>query len=113
MDKYAEMERLAAWFCGSLVEAERPDGTTYYTLLDGAPEWMRDLCREAHGDMMPDDTRYRMIREAAQILTEHDACHWDDSIGEMADSIVDIYTSSLARWMASHLLFAIERGLDD
>ena len=41
----------AAWF----ETAERPP---FVRVKNGAPEWIMDLVRHAHGDLLPDDWRY-------------------------------------------------------
>jgi len=35
---------------------------------DGAPDWFTDLCRHAHGDMMPDDWRYEFLQDALVVV---------------------------------------------
>jgi len=81
----------------------RDNGETFLALKEGHPEWMTDCLREAHGDMMPDNTRYRMIREVVSALTERDEDEWDDAEHEICDGLVDVYTSRLTAWLASHL----------
>lgn len=63
---------------------------------DGKPEWVVDMCREAHdaGDMFPDDLRYEYIEEALCALSE---------AGEADDIEIeaDIYTHDLTAWLHS------------
>lgn len=70
------------------------------TLRDGAPEWMHDLVREAHGDMLPDDWRYEMIEAAAEALADADGD--EDEAREALEHNVPIYTVKLSRWLGSH-----------
>lgn len=43
----------------------RSNGDEFYnSLKDTRKDWMQDVCREAHGEMMPDDYKYNFIREA-------------------------------------------------
>jgi hypothetical protein len=67
-------------------------------LCDDAPQWAVDVVREAHGDMMPDDWRYHVIRAACEYLTDD-----RDDDGEFADGQVDVYTSDRTAWLASSL----------
>jgi hypothetical protein len=37
---------------------------------DGAPPWFTDVCRHAHGGMMPDDWRYEFIQDALSAIED-------------------------------------------
>jgi hypothetical protein len=76
----------------------RDNGDTFRCLKDDAPEWMTDVCHAGHGDMMPDDWRYRMIEAACDAIAEGA----DDS-HEAADSFVPIYNGDRLEWLASNL----------
>ena len=80
--------------------AKHDDGTEYVVLKNGAPQWMIDVCHAAHGDMMPDDWRYRMISDALDILADRKD---DDGYHESLDNDVSIYNSDRTAWLASHL----------
>lgn len=85
-----------AWF----ETRTREDGETFDTLKDGAPEWLRDLVYDAHGDFLPEDWRYTCIRAAVEwIADENDP----DESGEFVDSQVDVYTGARFAWLASNL----------
>jgi hypothetical protein len=73
---------------------KRNDGQEYVHLKDGRPDWLQDLCHEAHGDMMPDDWRYEFIENAIDALAENDD---PDDINLEAD----IYTHDLTTWLGS------------
>ena len=110
-------------FAGSFERRERGNaksgsGEYFYCLKDDAPDWMRDACRAAHGDdLLPDDFRYSVIAGAAEFFLEQateylgedapvDApvdCFDDIDQHEFCDGMVDIYTTNLTSWMASHL----------
>ena len=79
-------------------------------LANGRPEWMVDVVRAAHADMMPDDIRYSMIREVLSCLVDQisdddeiDDIRDGDVIHDVCDGLVDVYTSALTTWMASHV----------
>lgn len=87
----------------AFIGATRDDGETFRKLRKGSPEWMVDLCREAHGGMMPDDFRYSMIEDAVDAISEADP---DDDLGDVAFQMaddVDLYNARLSAWMASHV----------
>ena len=95
---------LATEMCGRFTRRKRSDGTEYVCLTDAAPEWMRDVCREAHGDMLPDDWRYDRIWAACEFIANE--TDWDDRVDEFADVNVDYSTGALVEWYASHGLRA-------
>jgi hypothetical protein len=99
---------------GALYQAfttdKRNNGESFVRLVDGAAEWMHTVVRECHGGMLPDDTRYQMIRDVLADLVDRcdhdddtDADALRDDVGEIADSLVDVYNSSRLRWLASHI----------
>ena len=100
-------EAASAFFTAS----ERGD-ETITVLADGAPEWVRDLVREAHGDFLPDDWRYTAIRSAVDALADGSD---PDEGGEWADSNVDVYNGARLSWLSSHLSRAgyCDEGVDE
>lgn len=60
-----------------------------------APEWISDMCRDAHGDFLPDDHRYAFIVEALRDL--------ENGCGEDFSPEADIFTHELLKWVASNL----------
>lgn len=85
-------------FAAAFETAKRDDGTSFVRLKDGSPDWMTDVCREAHGGMLPDDMRYKMIREVVDIMTETED---EDEQREALDGLVDVSYYNLAQWLAS------------
>lgn len=76
----------------------REGGGTFQTLKDAAPDWMTDVCREAHDDFLPDDFIYSVIVDSLEALTNYD----DES--EARDSLEpDIYNRDLLAWVSSNL----------
>jgi hypothetical protein len=78
----------------------RADGSPFYVLADGSPEWMLDAVREAHAGKLPNDWSYKLCAYIAQAAAGYDAPEDYDS--EIADGVVPSYTSELIDWMASH-----------
>jgi hypothetical protein len=84
--------------------AERPDGETFERLKDGAPEWVHELVREAHGEFLPDDWRYDAIKSALAHIYDTGPEDADDvDPHEFADQHVDVYTSARLAWLSSNL----------
>lgn len=90
-----KIQELAKEASEYLTRDTRNDGKAFVKQTDNAPEWFNTLCREAHGDMLPDDYRYEFIEEALDAIAECEG---------PADEIqleADIYTHYLLKWLAS------------
>lgn len=101
MDKIKRLTReLSEAF--TLGDAVR-NGQRITVLKDDAPEWVTDAVYAAHGGNMPDDDIYAAAASIAEAL---DAAGCDDvddlrdATHEIADSLVDVYTSELLGWLA-------------
>lgn len=76
----------------------RDGGRPFKVLKEDVPDWIADLCRAAHGDMLPDDERYDLIQDVVQSLVDH------DSTDDARDSLEpDTYNMDRLQWLASHL----------
>ena len=100
LDALRDARWVARQMAGRFTTRTRDDGTRYVCLTDAAEEWMRDVVREAHGDMLPDDWRYDAIASAVEFIAENE--DYDDRRDEWADGMVDVYDSALVEWYASH-----------
>jgi hypothetical protein len=91
--------------------AREKDTPSYTRTKDDAPEWIRDLVRDAHGKdyngsplMFPDDWRYETIHSALGAIHDAgDSADLDDLAHEWSDGNVDDYTHARLRWLASDL----------
>lgn len=88
------VHELAAEALANLVHTKRGGETLIVTIRDGAPEWVTDLCREAHGDMFPDDWRFEFIQDALRAIEE------DNENFPDVDSLYP-YTADRTAWLAS------------
>ena len=71
---------------------------------DDAPEWLKDLVREAHGEMFPDDWRYDTIHNACGAIHDASEGSYTGDVGaEFADSAVDVYNNSRFAWLGSNI----------
>lgn len=100
MDKYTAS---AQALLDALITDKRTDGTEFVRLADGSPQWMTDAVHAAHGDMLPDDTRYSMIRECLSEMIQMDPEEWDYSSNQIADTLIPVYNAERIKWLASHL----------
>lgn len=84
----------------------RIDGMVIVICKPDAPDWITDAVQEAHGGMMPDDMRYKMIRSLAADISEALAYNADADLSyeasEHCDSAVSCYHSDRFAWLASH-----------
>jgi hypothetical protein len=90
----------------AFVTDTRANGESFVKCKDDRDEWIDDAVMEAHGGMMPDDMRYRMIQRVADSIAEtlaYDAdADLDDARFEAVDSLVPVYHSERFAWLASH-----------
>lgn len=66
------------------------------TISDNVPPWVTDMCRQAHGDMMPDDWRFEFIENALAAIEN------DDEDFPDIDSLYP-YTHDRLAWLSSRL----------
>lgn len=95
----AKIKAIANYALSRFEGATRDNGEFFYRVRRHSeelptPEWVNDLVINAHGDMMPDDWRYAMIRD---VLDAIDDCEDIDEISIEPS----IYTSDLCRWLGS------------
>lgn len=98
---------LADEFARNLERKTRDNGESFICLRDGAPEWMKEAIREAHGDMLPNDWSYRfaaaIVEDIAERLRDDCDADFDDMSGEIVDSAIPVYTGERLAWLASNL----------
>jgi len=75
----------------------RDNGESFYCLTDNAPDELRDLIRELHGDRLPNDWVYTT---AYHLFLDIDSNTDEDELFELADNLVDNSYSVLLLWLA-------------
>lgn len=105
--QYENIQSAASAAVAGFETRTRSDGSEYVARRKGSPEWLEDLCREAHAGMLPDDLRYAMIEDACRKIVDASdpGDDLDDLAHEFADE-VDVYSGDLAAWLSSHGLRA-------
>lgn len=91
-----DIQKLANEVLKMMTQSTRDNGETFKHLKDDAPDWMQDLCHEAHGRMLPDDHKYQFIFEALDVLANYDS---EDDARDALEA--DVYTSDLTAWLSS------------
>lgn len=66
------IKSLASAMYSAFITDTRANGEEFIRLADGSPEWMTNVIHAGHGDLLPDDYRYRTIREACGFLADLD-----------------------------------------
>lgn len=100
MEKH--IEAVIEAFADAFEEAKRSDGTRFYRLREGSPQWMADAVRDAHDGALPYDWRYEACFRVVDKMREYDVEALDDSLHEIADTLVDDWMSDLALWLGAH-----------
>lgn len=91
------IQELAAEVSKMFVMGKRDNGAEYWHRKDNTPDWVQDMCHEAHGNMFPDDHKYLFIVDALDIISES-----EDYTLESPEIQADVYHSDLLTWLSSH-----------
>lgn len=97
MEIREEIRILAGEALSYFEHRKRHDGTKYWAVEDGAPEWVRKLAFAAHdeGKILSEDFRYLFIVEALEALAEDP--EEPETLWEP-----DAYTSELIKWLEAY-----------
>ena len=99
-DTEITLQQLAREAAACFTTEQRPEGDSFVGLLDGSPDWVSELVRDAHGDMLPDHWRYASIESALDWIA--DANDPVDEQYEWADGNMDVYNRGRLAWLASY-----------
>lgn len=101
MTTTSEVQALASRYVEQFEAATRADGTEYVRVMEGAPDAdaLHDLLFEVHrnGATLPDDTFYRLAREALEYIADTDE---SEDGHDFADGCTDTYYVDLVAWLA-------------
>lgn len=89
--------RAAEEAAGTLTTGTRDDGTEYVHCIDGTPDWVTDMIHAAHGHMLPDDWRYRMVQRTLYAIIEAGG-----DLDAAEYPVPPIYTHELLGWLSSY-----------
>jgi len=95
--KPESIKDLASHFEGFFIKKQRDNGEDFW-IVESAPDELKELIRDAHEDMFPDDYKYEFIREALLDFASY------EDIDSAIDNIeADPYTAGLTHWLASDI----------
>jgi len=97
MSKTAVIKKIAQEIYDNMVSSTRENGSKYYHLKE-TTQWQTDIIHKAHGESMPSDFIYDVIRDVLGIIvyTENEE-DFQEAIDESLEA--DIYTSDLTAWL--------------
>lgn len=87
----------------SLERSSRDDGSKYWSLSSSSPDWVIDAIREAHDGELPNDSRYELIRDCLQALSDDGVESLEEALDASLDlsrDLVPTHTSELLRWFS-------------
>jgi hypothetical protein len=104
---FEKVRALAAALGNSFISIKGPDGEPLTrdrcevrSIMDTERARWQEVCHEAHGDMFPDDWRYSMIEEAADMLSEaENEDDYQDRVGQAEAPIMNV---DLLGYIGSH-----------
>lgn len=79
------------------IRKTRDSGESFTCTKDETPDWVTDLCHDAHNEMLPDDFVYSTIEDSLDAIIEAGG----DEV-EAIELECDIYNRDLLAWLASH-----------
>lgn len=90
----------------SFEKRTREDGSPFWALRSGSPEWLRSAVMLAHEDEMPSDSRYELIRSAALTLSESSFSDEEDArdaLYELSQGLCSLSSYELLQWFSANL----------
>ena len=87
----------------SFKESSRTDGSKYLTLSAGSPDWMSEAIMAAHHGELPNDSRYQLIRDCLQALSDDGVENLQEALDdsyELARDLVPLCTGELLQWFS-------------
>ena len=73
----------------------------HISLKEDQKETYQDFVRELHDDELPNNWRYEIITDLLQnFVNEYDQDDLEDVLHEITDSLVDVYNTDRAKWLA-------------
>lgn len=87
----------------SFERSSREDGSTFWKLSSSSPEWMADAIREAHDGELPNDSRYELIRDCLQALSDDGVESQEEALEashELSLNLMPTYIGELLEWFS-------------
>ena len=87
----------------SFKRSSRSDGSHHWILAPSSPEWMSEAVMAAHDEELPNDSRYELIRDCLQALSDDGVESLEDALNaspELSADIAPIATGELLQWFS-------------
>lgn len=87
----------------SFERASRPDGSSHLRLSSGSPQWMTDAVMAAHDEELPNDSRYELIRDCLQALSDDGVESLEEALEaslELSRDLAPTLTGELLQWFS-------------
>lgn len=102
----ANFSAAADLLSSSFEKRTREDGSPFWALRSNSPEWLRSAVMLAHEDELPNDSRYKLIRDAALALSESSFSDEEDARDALYELSLDLCSLSsyeLLQWFSANL----------
>ncbi len=87
----------------SLIEKDFGNGVVKVITKDDSPSWVTEIIHDAHGNDMPRDDIYSVIKRVVEHLFNNDVDDIDDAKDSLSEVESDVYTRDLLEWLAGNL----------
>ena len=87
----------------SFERSSHASGSEFWELSSGSPQWMTDAVREAHDEELPNDSRYELIRDCLQALSDDGVESQEEALEaslELSRDLVPVSTGELLQWFS-------------
>lgn len=87
----------------SFKRSSRSDGSHHWILAPSSPEWMSEAVLAAHDEELPNDSRYELIRDCLQALSDDGAESQEEALEaslELSRDLVPTFTGDLLQWFS-------------
>lgn len=87
----------------SFKEDSRTDGSKFLKLSADSPGWMSDAIMAAHDEELPNDSRYQLIRDCLQALSDDGVESLEEALYaslELSRDLAPISTGELIQWFS-------------
>ena len=102
----ATLSAAAALLLSSLETASRDDGSSFLRLSSSAPSWSSAALMAAHGDELPNDSRYALISSCLEALSQgsfEDEEEAREALYDLSLDLLPSWTEELLCWFSAHL----------
>jgi len=87
----------------SFERSSRDDGSEFLKLSSISPDWMRHAVMAAHDEELPNDSRYRLIRDCLQALSDDGVESQEEALEaslELSLDLIPTSTGELLQWFS-------------